>query len=141
MTSFGHDRVYPSGMANVIDYVEFAVDDLEQAKAFYGKALGWTFNDYGPDYAGIKHPDNPGQEFGGLSPNIPASRGEGVLALVRTKNAADALASVLAAGGRVLGADHLGAPTAQLIDVAGRDPSGGFDHSLPSRSTVYSLGS
>jgi len=88
-------------MANVIDYVEFAVDDLEQAKAFYGKALGWAFNDYGPDYAGIKHPDNPGQEFGGLSPNTPASRGEGVLALVRTKNAADALASVLAAGGRV----------------------------------------
>ena len=101
MTSFGHDRVYPSGMANVIDYVEFAVDDLEQAKAFYGKALGWAFNDYGPDYAGIKHPDNPGQEFGGLSPNTPASRGEGVLALVRTQNADEALASVLAAGGRI----------------------------------------
>ena len=88
-------------MANVIDYVEFAVDDLEQAKAFYGKALGWAFNDYGPDYAGIKHPDNPGQEVGGLSPNTPASRGEGVLALVRTENADDALASVLAAGGRI----------------------------------------
>jgi len=88
-------------MANVIDYVEFAVDDLEQAKAFYGKALGWAFNDYGPDYAGIKHPDNPGQEFGGFSPNTPASRGEGVLALVRTQNADEALASVLAAGGRI----------------------------------------
>ena len=40
-------------MAHVIDYVELAVDDLKQAKAFYGKALGWTFNDYGDDYAGI----------------------------------------------------------------------------------------
>ena len=88
-------------MANVIDYVQFAVDDLEQAKAFYGKALGWAFNDYGPDYAGIKHPDNPGQEFGGFSPNTPASRGEGVLALVRTQNADEALASVLDAGGRI----------------------------------------
>ena len=88
-------------MAPVIDYVEFAVDDLEQAKAFYAKALGWAFNDYGPDYAGIKHPDNPGQEFGGFSPNTPASRGEGVLALVRTQNADEALASVLAAGGRI----------------------------------------
>jgi predicted enzyme related to lactoylglutathione lyase len=48
-------------MAHVIDYVEFAVDDLEQAKAFYAKALGWTFNDYGPDYAGIQDPTRPGQ--------------------------------------------------------------------------------
>ena len=88
-------------MANVIDYVELAVDDLGQAKAFYAKALGWTFTDYGPDYAGIQDPGNPGQEFGGLSPEAPPSRGEGVLALVRTENVDDALASVLAAGGRV----------------------------------------
>ena len=93
-------------MANVIDYIELPVDDLEQAKTFYGKALGWTFNDYGPDYAGIQDPRNPGQEFGGLSPHTPASRGEGVLALVRTENADDTLASVLEAGGRVQLAMH-----------------------------------
>ena len=87
-------------MANVIDYVELPVDDLEQAKT-YAKALGWAFNDYGPDYAGIKDPSNPGLEFDGLSPSTPNSRGEGVLALVRTENADDTLASVLAAGGRV----------------------------------------
>jgi predicted enzyme related to lactoylglutathione lyase len=88
-------------MANVIDYIELAVDDLAQAKAFYTKALGWAFNDYGPDYAGIKDPANPGHEFGGLSPHTPVSRGEGVLALVRTENADDTLRSVLAAGGRI----------------------------------------
>ena len=88
-------------MANVIDYVELAVDDLGQAKAFYAQALGWAFNDYGPDYAGIQDPVNPGREFGGLSPHTPPSRGEGVLALVRTENVDDALASVLAAGGRI----------------------------------------
>jgi predicted enzyme related to lactoylglutathione lyase len=88
-------------MANVIDYVELPVDDLVQAKDFYAKALGWTFNDYGPDYAGIQDPRNAGQEFGGLSPHTPTSRGEGVLALVRTENVDDALASVLAAGGRI----------------------------------------
>ena len=88
-------------MAHVIDYVELAVDDIEQAKAFYAKALGWTFTDYGPDYAGIQDPRNPGQEFGGLSANGPSSRGDGVLALVRTDNAEDALASVLDAGGRI----------------------------------------
>ena len=79
----------------VIDYIELAVDDLEQAKAFYAKALGWTFNDYGPEYAGIQDPRNPGQEFGGLSKHVPASRGEGVLVLVRSESADDTLASVL----------------------------------------------
>jgi predicted enzyme related to lactoylglutathione lyase len=88
-------------MANVIDYIELAVDDLAEAKTFYGKALGWTFTDYGSDYAGIQDPRNPGQEFGGLSPHTPASRGEGVLALVRSEDAEETLASVLAAGGRI----------------------------------------
>ena len=88
-------------MGNVIDYIELAVDDLAEAKAFYSKALGWAFNDYGPDYAGIKDPENPDHEFGGLSPHTPASRGEGVLALVRSEDVEGALASVLAAGGRI----------------------------------------
>jgi predicted enzyme related to lactoylglutathione lyase len=88
-------------MANVIDYIEIAVDDLALAKAFYAKALGWAFNDYGPDYAGIKDPGNPDHEFGGLSPHAPASRGEGVLALVRTDEADETLRIVLGAGGRI----------------------------------------
>jgi predicted enzyme related to lactoylglutathione lyase len=89
-------------MAHVIDYVELAVDDLEQAKAFYAKALGWTFTDYGLDYVGIQDPRKPGQEFGGLSPHTPSSRGDGVLALVRTDDADGAMASVLDAGGRIV---------------------------------------
>jgi predicted enzyme related to lactoylglutathione lyase len=88
-------------MAHAIDYTELTVDDVEQAKAFYAAALGWTFTDYGPDYAGIQDPRNAGQEFGGLSRGTPSSRGEGVLALVRTEDADAALASVLAAGGRI----------------------------------------
>jgi hypothetical protein len=88
-------------MANVIDYIELAVDDLAQAKAFYAKALGWAFNDYGPDYAGIRDPRNPREEFGGLSAHTPASRGEGVLALVRSEDVEETLASVLAAGGHI----------------------------------------
>jgi predicted enzyme related to lactoylglutathione lyase len=92
-------------MAHVIDYVELAVDDLEQSKAFYATALGWAFNDYGPDYAGIKDP-RTGGEFGGLSPHAPAARGEGVLALIRTDDADAALASVVDAGGRIQVAMH-----------------------------------
>ena len=89
-------------MAHVIDYVELAVEDLAGAKAFYSKALGWTFHDYGTDYVGIQDPTRPGQEFGGLNPVKPSSRGDGVLALARTDDADAALASVIAAGGRII---------------------------------------
>ena len=34
-----------------IDYVEFPGGDLPATKAFYAQAFGWTFTDYGPDYA------------------------------------------------------------------------------------------
>jgi hypothetical protein len=88
-------------MAHVIDYVEFAVDDLEGAKAFYAKALGWAFNDYGGEYAGIKDPSDPEHEFGGLNPHPATARGDGVVALARTDDADASLASVLAAGGRI----------------------------------------
>ena len=34
-----------------INYVEFATTDLERSKKFYGEVFGWSFVDYGPDYA------------------------------------------------------------------------------------------
>ena len=38
-------------MKNVpINYVEFKAHDLEAIKAFYQKAFGWSFTDYGPTY-------------------------------------------------------------------------------------------
>ena len=76
------------------------MDDLGQAKAFYSDALGWSFNDYGSEYAGIQDPRNGG-EFGGLNPIQATSRGDGVVALVRTDDVDAVLASVLQAGGRI----------------------------------------
>ena len=94
---------YPSVMALVLDYIELAVGNVSEAKAFYAKALGWTFTDYGPDYAGLQDPRNPGQEFGGLNAD-GATRGGagGVMALARTYDAEQALAAVKAAGGRIV---------------------------------------
>ena len=37
-----------------IDYVEFTVTDMDAAKAFYAKAFGWKFTDYGPDYTAFE---------------------------------------------------------------------------------------
>ena len=86
---------------HTIDYIELAAPDLGAARDFYSSAFGWEFNDYGGEYAGIKDPGNPNREVGGLNPHPATSRGDGVLALVRTENADEALASVLSAGGRV----------------------------------------
>jgi hypothetical protein len=43
MSSVEHDRR--------IDYIEFSVKSIPEAKRFYGSAFGWSFEDYGPDYA------------------------------------------------------------------------------------------
>ena len=37
-----------------IDYVEFPGTDLPATKIFYGAAFGWTFQDYGPNYAAFE---------------------------------------------------------------------------------------
>jgi uncharacterized protein len=34
-----------------IDYLEFPTTSVPEAKRFYGSAFGWSFEDYGPDYA------------------------------------------------------------------------------------------
>jgi hypothetical protein len=36
-----------------INYIEFSSPDIARAKAFYSSAFGWTFQDWGPDYAGF----------------------------------------------------------------------------------------
>ena len=49
---------------HTIDYIEIVVTDMAAAQAFYAQAFGWTFTEYGPDYAGI---NNNGREVGGFS--------------------------------------------------------------------------
>ena len=39
---------------HAIDYIEIYVTDLAAAQAFYAAAFGWSFNAYGPGYAGIQ---------------------------------------------------------------------------------------
>lgn len=53
----------PPHVHQTIDYIEITVTDLPEAKRFYFAAFGWTFNDYGPHYAGIQ---GEGREAGGL---------------------------------------------------------------------------
>ena len=38
-----------------VGYLEFHVPAVASAKKFYGDAFGWTFEDWGPDYASFGH--------------------------------------------------------------------------------------
>ncbi len=82
---------------HAIDYVEFTVRDIAQAKRFYGAAFGWEFNDYGPQYAGIKGPQ---REVGGLAAGEPSSGG-GPLVILYSEALEASVAAVEGAGGTI----------------------------------------
>ena len=81
-----------------LDYIEIAVSDVARAKAFYAAAFGWEFEDYGPDYAGIRAPGGD-TDLGGLGPGT--SGAGGVTPLVRSYDLEASLAALTAAGGTV----------------------------------------
>src|SRR4030095_9213716 len=83
---------------HTIDYVEFTVRDLAEAKRFYTSAFGWTFNDYGPEYAGIR--GNNG-EVGGLQ-QTTLLRSGGPLVVLYSDDLEASLSAVQIAGGRVV---------------------------------------
>jgi predicted enzyme related to lactoylglutathione lyase len=83
---------------HAVDYIEFAVRDIGAAKRFYTAAFGWTFTDYGPEYAGIQGPDG---EVGGLRQATEVRTG-GPLVVLYSTDLAASLKAVQAAGGKVV---------------------------------------
>jgi predicted enzyme related to lactoylglutathione lyase len=102
---------------HTIDYIEFAVRDLQEAKRFYGDAFGWRFNDYGPDYAGIQ---GEAREVGGMYTSAEV-RGGGPLIVLYSTNLEESLAAVQAAGGVVV-KEPFAFPGGRRFHVT--DPSG-----------------
>lgn len=88
-----------TGTHHTISYIELAVTDLAATRAFYTAAFGWEFNDYGPEYAGIRAADGAG-EVGGLNATAEPSPG-GALVLIRSDDLDATLTAVADAGGRV----------------------------------------
>lgn len=83
-----------------LNYVELAAPDLPRSQAFYEAAFGWTFNEYGGAYAGLRSPDGEG-EVGGLNPGAEAGGG-GPLVLVESDDLDASVAAVREAGGLVV---------------------------------------
>ena len=57
-------------LPNTIDYIEMPSKDLGATKDFFAKLLGWSFQDYGPEYASF----DDGRMAGGFfaSENVSA---------------------------------------------------------------------
>lgn len=87
-----------SHVHHTIDYIELTVTDVAEAKRFYAAAFGWTFNDYGPDYAGIQ---GQGREVGGLRKDATVRAG-GPLVVLYSRALEDTVSKVEEAGGRIV---------------------------------------
>lgn len=62
-----------------ITYVEFPSQDIGATKRFFEKAFGWTFQDYGPDYAAFS---NAGMDGGFYQSELSSSTADGSALLV-----------------------------------------------------------
>jgi predicted enzyme related to lactoylglutathione lyase len=82
-------------MKLAIDYVEFASRDIVGSRAFFEKAFGWSFVDYGPDYIAI--------QGAGLDGGIAKAEGDASppLVILYADDLDAAEAAMLAAGGEV----------------------------------------
>lgn len=79
---------------NSIDYIEWPVSDTAAIKAFYAKAFGWAFTDYGPTYAAL---DNAGID-GGFQAEDAAAK---PLVIIYSLDLEHSLEEVVEAGGVV----------------------------------------
>jgi uncharacterized protein len=83
-----------------VDYIEIPVVDVAAAKQFYGSAFGWTFTDYGPDYAGILDPSRAA-EVGGLA-KTDSVRPGGPLVLLFSDDLDASVKAVVESGGSIV---------------------------------------
>ena len=83
-----------------INYVEFPASDPDATKAFFSKAFGWSFQDYGPDYMAFS---NAGLDGGFFKAELKASTATGsALIVLYSGNLEETLAKVVKAGGSVV---------------------------------------
>lgn len=80
-----------------IDYVEFQTAQMAASKEFFAKAFGWSYVDYGPDYADIQ-----GAGIGGGFENHADGDVAAPLVILKADDLEAALAHVEATGGKII---------------------------------------
>ncbi|PCJ44186.1 MAG: glyoxalase [Alphaproteobacteria bacterium] len=85
---------------HTINYVEFPARDLTATKAFFNKAFGWEFQDYGPDYCAFS---GQGTDGGFYKSDLKAASETGsVLIVLYSENLEETERAVKAAGGVII---------------------------------------
>ena len=79
-----------------MDYIEFPATDIEATKRFYSSVFGWSFTDYGPNYASF----HDGRLAGGFTMSAKPVKG-GPLVVVYAKALEDTRNKVIASGGTI----------------------------------------
>lgn len=79
-----------------IDYVEMPAGDMAALKGFYQNAFGWSFTDYGPDYAAYS------EGLDGGFDGDPATRRDKPLVVLYAHDLEAMAAKVEAAGGAIV---------------------------------------
>lgn len=81
-----------------INYIELPVTDMAASKAFYTKAFGWAYTDYGPTYASF---DNAGIDGGLDAASDRKPSKDGALVVLFEKDIEACQTRVEKAGGTV----------------------------------------
>lgn len=112
-----------------INYIEFPATDLEATKRFYGGVFGWTFQDWGANYASFS---GSGLD-GGFATESPVGDG-GVIVVLFSDDLEASLAAVVDAGGVVTQEIfsfpggrrfHFADPNGNVLAVWGHEPAAG----------------
>lgn len=85
---------------NTVNYIEFTTPDIAAAKKFYATVFGWSFVDYGPDYASFRT-EEAGID-GGFMKGTPVSTPGVPLIVLYSKDLNATEAAVTAAGGKIV---------------------------------------
>ncbi len=107
-----------------VDYIEFVAIDLEATMRFYERALGWKFNDYGPDYSGFVDGSGGSKESGGFRRDgSSVGSHAGPLVILYSRELGATLERVREAGGKIIKAtfDFPGGRRFHFADPSGNE--------------------
>ncbi|WP_428968182.1 VOC family protein [Sphingomonas sp. Xoc002] len=79
-----------------LEYLELPVGDRAAAKLFYAEAFGWTFTDFGPDYAATMSGDTD------VGLDAASDKVKAPLPVIRVDDLEATLSAVEAAGGSIV---------------------------------------
>jgi len=83
-----------------INYVEYPAKDIDKTKAFFSKAFGWSFVDYGPEYTAFS---NEGLDGGFFKSDINSTTKNGAaLVVFYSKELEQTQSKIENAGGAVI---------------------------------------